>query len=112
MGANLLPAVARPSAGHQAKLEAVESGIIELEEKFLAYNVLALGNTVGRWMLLRLRALVSRAKCPHCCQRRGHQMKEQQLMTCYSGVNNRAANYRLWPVKLSTAFLSPFSTRC
>ena len=35
----------------KAKLEAVESGITEFEEEFLAHIVLPNGNTVGRWML-------------------------------------------------------------
>ncbi|WGI23668.1 hypothetical protein QEN58_09890 [Halomonas alkaliantarctica] len=35
----------------KAKLEAVESGITEFEEEFLAHIVLPNGNTVGHWML-------------------------------------------------------------
>ncbi|WP_027967288.1 hypothetical protein [Halomonas halocynthiae] len=35
----------------KAKLEAVESGIAEFEEEFLAHIVLPNGGTVGRWML-------------------------------------------------------------
>lgn len=35
----------------KAKLEAVESGITEFEEEFLAHIVLPGGDTVGRWML-------------------------------------------------------------
>ncbi|WP_245675827.1 hypothetical protein [Halofilum ochraceum] len=35
----------------KAKLEAVESGITEFQEEFLAHIVLPNGYTVGRWML-------------------------------------------------------------
>lgn len=35
----------------KAKLEAVESGITEFQEEFLAHIVLPNGHTVGRWML-------------------------------------------------------------
>lgn len=35
----------------KAKLEAVDSGITEFDEEFLAHIVLPSGDTVGRWML-------------------------------------------------------------
>lgn len=41
----------------QAKLEAVESGIAEFEEEFLAYVVLPGGGTVGQWARPQLDAV-------------------------------------------------------
>ncbi|WP_447044038.1 hypothetical protein [Vreelandella sp. H-I2] len=48
----------------KAKLEAVESGITEFEEEFLAHIVLPNGNTVGHWMLPQVESAYSRGEMP------------------------------------------------
>lgn len=48
----------------KAKLEAVESGISEFEEEFLAHIVLPDGQTVGRWMQPQIAAAYGSGKMP------------------------------------------------
>jgi len=48
----------------KAKLEAVESGITEFEEEFLAHIVLPNGNTVGRWMLPQVESAYQSVEMP------------------------------------------------
>lgn len=48
----------------KAKLEAVESGITEFEEEFLAHIVLPDGQTVGRWMLPQVQEAYESGKMP------------------------------------------------
>lgn len=48
----------------KAKLEAVESGITEFEEEFLAHIVLPGGETVGRWMLPQVAQAYETGKMP------------------------------------------------
>lgn len=48
----------------KAKLEAVESGISEFEEEFLAHIVLPDGQTVGRWMQPQIADAYGSGKMP------------------------------------------------
>lgn len=48
----------------KAKLEAVETGITEFEEEFLAHIVLPNGQTVGRWMLPQVAEAYERGTMP------------------------------------------------
>lgn len=48
----------------KAKLEAVETGIVSLEEEFLAHVVLPDGSTVGQWVEPQLAALYGRGDMP------------------------------------------------
>ena len=48
----------------KAKLEAVESGITEFEEEFLAHIVLPGGQTVGHWMLPQVAHAYETGKMP------------------------------------------------
>ena len=48
----------------KAKLEAVEAGITEFEDEFLAHIVLPDGNTVGRWMAPQVAHAYQTGKMP------------------------------------------------
>jgi len=48
----------------KAKLEAVETGIVSLEEEFLAHVVLPDGSTVGQWAEPQLAELYGRGDMP------------------------------------------------
>ena len=48
----------------KAKLEAVETGITEFEEEFLAHIVLPNGQTVGGWMVPQIAAAYERRDMP------------------------------------------------
>lgn len=48
----------------KAKLEAVESGITEFEEEFLAHIVLPNGGTVGGWMLPQVKTAYDSGNMP------------------------------------------------
>ena len=48
----------------KAKLEAVESGISEFEEEFLAHIVLPNGQTVGKWLAPQIEKVYENKKMP------------------------------------------------
>lgn len=48
----------------KAKLEAVESGISEFEEEFLAHVVLPDGSTVGQWMRPQIETVYATGRMP------------------------------------------------